>query len=194
MGVIIDSSPPALYYARLMQKLKIPITLDIKKAAQHQTSYSGYVLLTQMKRLTQSLSDNQGDVDVNVQTGKDHQGLLFLKGDAQVKANSVCQRCNESMTIDLTASFAYSPVKAGVLEDEENQLPDWYDTIEINEFGDIELIKLVEDELMLSLPIIPMHDEQDCSAADRQVTWGEIEEVEEEKPNPFAVLEQLKRK
>lgn len=178
-----------------MQKLKIPVTLDIKKAAQHETSYKGIIVLKELKRLTPSLVADQGEVDVEIQTGKDRQGLIFLKGQAQVEVASVCQRCNENMTIDLTATFAYSPVKPGAQDDDEdNQLPDWYDAIEINEFGEVELRKLIEDELMLGLPIIPMHDEQDCPAADRQTSWGKIEEVVEEKPNPFAVLEQLKRK
>lgn len=177
-----------------MQKLKIPVTVDIKKAAQHEISYKGYIVLSELKRLTQSLTAVQGDVDVNVETGKDQQGLNFLKGEAQVKVATVCQRCSEDMTLDLTASFAYSPVKPGAQDDEDNQLPDWYDAIEINEFGEVDLRKLIEDELILCLPIIPSHEAQDCPATGREMTWGEIEEVEEEKPNPFAVLEQLKRK
>lgn len=176
------------------QKLKIPVTLDVKKAAKHETRYQGYIVLNRLKRLTQSLSADQGDIDVDVQTGKDQQGLLFIKGDAQVEAITVCQRCNENMTIDLNTSFAYSPVKAGAENDEDNQLPDWYDAIEINEFGEIDLRKLIEDELILSLPLICMHDEADCPASDRKMSWGEIKEIKEEKPNPFAVLEQLKRK
>jgi uncharacterized protein len=177
-----------------MQKLKIPVTLDVRKVAQHQTSYKGYVALAQLKRLTQSLTCTEGDVDVNIQTGIDERGLNFLKGEATVAGQVVCQRCNENMTLDLAAEFAYSPVKAGYEDDEDNQLPEYYEPVQVNEFGEIALRDLIEDELILEVPLITMHDEQDCPAAGRDMSWGEIEEeVVEEKPNPFAVLKQLKR-
>jgi uncharacterized protein len=177
-----------------MQKQKIPVTLDVKKAAMHDTCYEGYIVLAQLKRLTSSLGSDEGNVDVKVQTGVDEQGLNFLKGQAQVTISLTCQRCNETMPVDLTTDFAFSPVKIGYVEDEENQLPDHYDPIMINEFGEIGLRDLVEDELILDIPLIAMHDEQDCPATGSNMTWGKIEEeVVEQKPNPFAVLKQLKR-
>jgi uncharacterized protein len=177
-----------------MQKLKIPITLDVKKAAQHETCYEGIFVLKQLKRLIVNLTADQGNVDVKVQTGKDERGLTFLKGSARVSVSAICQRCSENMCFDLKCDFAYSPVKRGYEEDEENQLPDYYDPLDVNEFGEVSLRDLIEDELLLSLPLIVKHSLQDCSAADREMTWGKIEEVvEEEKPNPFAVLKQLKR-
>lgn len=176
-----------------MQKLKIPVTLDVKKSAQHEISYEGYIVAAELKRLTKSLVSADGDVDVKLQTGTDPRGLNFLKGQVRVSVALTCQRCNENLNIDLESDFAYSPVKIGYEEDEENQLPDYYEPIFINEFGEIALRDLIEDELILDIPLIAMHDEQDCSAAGRNMTWGKIEEVVEEKPNPFAVLKQLKR-
>ena len=175
-----------------MQKLKIPVTLDVRKAATHDTQYEGYMMLKTLKRLTDGLTSDEGDVDVQLQTGIDEQGLAFLKGQAQVTISTVCQRCNENMTIDLQSDFAYSPVKVGFEEDEENPFPEHYEAVEINEFGEVALRELIEDELILSLPLIPKHDGQQCVAQD--LSFGEIEEeIVEEKPNPFAVLQQLKR-
>jgi uncharacterized protein len=176
-----------------MQKLKIPVTLDVKKVAQHETCYEGYIVLALLKRLTSSLASDIGDVDVKLQTGIDPRGLAFLKGQVRVSTQSICQRCNQNVDIDLQSDFAYSPVKIGYDEDEENQLPEYYDPIFINEFGEIGLRDLIEDELILDVPLIAMHDEQDCPASGKDMTWGKIEEVVEEKPNPFAVLKQLKR-
>lgn len=178
-----------------MQKLKIPVTLDVKKAAVHGTRYEGYVVLKTLKRFTEALTSEEGDVDVILQTGVDEQGLSFLKGEVQVTVSTICQRCNEQMNLDLQADFAYTPVKPGYVEDEEYPLPDHYETIEVNEFGEVALRELIEDELILSMPLIAKHDEQDCPGADRPMSFGEIEEEEivEDKPNPFAVLQQLKR-
>jgi uncharacterized protein len=177
-----------------MQKQKIPVTLDVRKAAVHSTRYEGYVVLAQLKRLTELCVSDKGDVDVVLETGVDPQGLSFLKGQAKTTVEVICQRCNENMSIDLTADFAYSPVSADFVEDEDNPFPEHYEPLVVNEFGEVRLAEIIEDELILDIPLIPKHDEADCSASDMQMSWGEIEEeVEEEKPNPFAVLNQLKR-
>ena len=178
-----------------MQKLKMPVTLDVRKAAQHSTSYEGYMVLAGLKRFTQDLNNNEGDVDIKMQTGFDEQGLAFVKGEAKTQVTLTCQRCNEDMNIDLHCEFAWSPVKPGYDDDGEAALPEYYEPVEVNEFGEIDLRALVEDELILSLPIIPMHDVQDCPARDMPTSYGKIDdEVETEtKPNPFAVLNQLKR-
>ncbi len=182
------------YDARLMQKLKIPVTLDVKKAAVHGTRYEGYTPLKTLKRFTEGLTSDEGDVDVVLQTGVDEQGLSFLKGEVKSTVSSICQRCNEQMNIDLHTDFAYTPVRQGYEEDEDNPLPDYYDTIEINEFGEVSLKELIEDELILAMPIIPKHEIDQCGVSEQDMSFGHIdEEIIEEKPNPFAVLQQLKR-
>ena len=67
-------------------------------------------------------------------------------------------------------------------------LPDEYEPLQVEHepthFGDI-----IEDELILALPIAPMHDKSDCAA------WEPPEvpvEAEEAKQNPFSVLAKLK--
>ena len=71
-----------------------------------------------------------------------------------------------------------------------DELPSYYDAIELDENGEVNLRELVEDELLLAIPLIPRHQLEDCSAPADSV-WGELPE-ELEKPNPFDVLKQLK--
>lgn len=51
-------------------------------------------------------------------------------------------------------------------------------------------LDLVEDELILSLPYVPRHDK--CPELP-EALQSQDEEAEDEKPNPFAVLSQLKK-
>jgi uncharacterized protein len=44
------------------------------------------------------------------------------------------------------------------------------------------------------MPLIPTHDEDECRTGSKDVAIGEIEAAQEERPNPFAVLEKLKSK
>ncbi len=69
-----------------------------------------------------------------------------------------------------------------------------YYFVELNEFGEVDLVQLVEDEFILNLPQVAMHDEADCSVDSDNLVFGELpEEVLEEKPNPFDVLKSLKK-
>ncbi len=70
-------------------------------------------------------------------------------------------------------------------------IPSYYDVIELNEDGEVNLRDLVEEELLLTIPLIPRHEIEDCSADADSVWGGELPE-ELEKPNPFDVLKQLK--
>ena len=56
-----------------------------------------------------------------------------------------------------------------------------------------DLLAVLEDELLMALPLVPMHEQ--CPVAPT-LSAGEADIVSEsaEKPNPFAVLGQLKKK
>ena len=49
------------------------------------------------------------------------------------------------------------------------------------------------DEIILSLPVVPVHDSEHCEVSEADMVFGELPD-EAQKPNPFAVLASLKRK
>ena len=54
-----------------------------------------------------------------------------------------------------------------------------------------DLLAVLEDELIMALPVVPMHE---VCPVTPQLQTGELQAAESvEKPNPFAVLAQLKR-
>ncbi|KKO44292.1 hypothetical protein WG68_16455 [Arsukibacterium ikkense] len=175
-----------------MQKVKIPVTLDPVKAAQKRSIFDGIVPLQTLTRLTESLVEKQGDVAVRIECGTDEQGLAVLQGEAAVQVVVCCERCGEPMTLALDSRFTYTPVKG----DDDAALaliPERYDIIVRDEHGEINLRQLVEDELILALPLFPMHDATDCNISADAMSFGDIG-PEPEKPNPFAILQELKKK
>ena len=187
-----DSKGALLYDARLMQKVKMPVTIDPVKAAQKRSDYEGVIPLVNLTRLTESLLDKQGEVAVRVECGTDQQGLTVIQGSASCEVSVTCERCGDAMTLSLDCSFAYTPVKPD--DDAALELiPERYDVIEKDEHGEINLRQLVEDELILALPLFPMHDEAVCAVSAASMSFGDIG-PEPEKPNPFAVLAELKKK
>jgi len=103
--------------------------------------------------------------------------LPMLSLGVQAELPLVCQRCFSPLpqVLDLEFEFALcdEPPEA-LLEDEQ---VDW-----LEEEAETTIESLVEDELLMALPIAVMHEE---SCVSLQQSAGE-------KPNPFAALKQLK--
>lgn len=172
-----------------MQKVKIPITVEPSKAAQRQLSYSGVLQLEELSRFEQVVLDKTGEVAVNIHCKHDEQGLTVLSGQLSTHVNLVCQRCNEKLGLDLQQDFVYSPVG---MDAQSEHLPEDYDVIELDENGEVNLRQLIEDELILAIPIVPLHDEAACQFIEQPKSFGKVAE-ESEKPNPFEILKQLKK-
>ncbi|ALZ76790.1 23S rRNA accumulation protein YceD [Rheinheimera sp. F8] len=174
-----------------MQKVKIPVTIDPYRTAQKRSSFDGILQLQNLTRLSEQLSNTDGDVAVVIHCGNDEQGLVYIEGEAQCTVQVRCERCGDEMTLNINSSFAYTPLKGD--DSAQEEIPQRYDVVETDEHGEVNLRQLVEDELILALPLFPMHDEGQCDPNKLQMSWGVIE-PEPEKPNPFAILQELKKK
>ena len=90
----------------------------------------------------------------------------------------ICQRCLDEMSVDIALDFDYLLSNSPADDVEDSDEIDW---LEIS--AEMSVRDLVEDELLLAMPIAPVH-EAGCSKHSMQSG---------EKPNPFAVLKQLKK-
>lgn len=173
-----------------MQKVKLPLTVNINKDAQHRYDYQGYYSSGQMGRIKEMVNDVSSDVQASLSFFIDEQKLVVMEGRASLEVKVECQRCNQPYLLKLDTHFFYSPVKN---DEQAEALPERYEPIEVDQFGEINLLDVVEDELILALPLVPMHEDEHCEVSVAQQVFGELPE-EAEKPNPFAVLANLKRK
>ena len=174
-----------------MQKVKIPRTVDPAKAAQKRLDYDGIIQASLFKRLVETTEGVKRDAEVSLSFGMDEQRLVVISGKANIEVGLECQRCNEVFAHESEVHFTYTPYRG---EKTEEEAPEEYDLVDLNEYGEVDLIQLVEDEFILNLPQIAMHDEADCSVDSDNMVFGEIpEEIVEEKPNPFDVLKSLKK-
>ncbi len=174
-----------------MQNVKIPITIDPIRTAQKRLNFEGIVPFASLPRFGESVLSADGDVIVAVECGTDQQGLVYFQGHAAITVQLRCERCGDAMAHHVHANFAYTPIKSQ--DADLDDIPERYDVVELDEHGEVNLRELVEDEIILAMPLFPMHDEGQCDPAKVQMSWGEIE-PEPEKPNPFAILQELKKK
>ena len=142
-------------------------------------------------RLAESTGKVLSDAQVTLSFYIDPQKLVVMKGRVQVDVELECQRCGEPFKQTLECKFTYSPVANW---DQADDLPEIYEPIEFNEFGEIDLLGAVEDELILALTLVPMHSSEHCEVSAHEQVFGELPEELAKKPNPFAVLANLKQK
>lgn len=171
-----------------MRKVKLPLTIDVRHAAQKRLDYQGVYTGDQLARFASVVVSVDSDAQCNMSFSIDSQNLVLLKGDVAVQVTLACQRCGQPFRYPLHVSYCVSPVQS---EEQVAQLPDAYEPIDVDEFGEIDLLVLVEDEMIVSLPVVPMHDPEHCEMSVRQMVFGELPE---QSPGSFAILASLKRK
>lgn len=170
-----------------MHNLKLPITISPSRSAQRRLVCEGVLKLSDMTRLLAECESASEHVQVSVKFDVDERGLAVMSGTASTSVALTCQRCNGPFEEELKVEFTFSPAKNA--EAAEN-IPSYYDVVELDENGEVNLLELMEEELILMIPLIPRHELKDCPA-DADTVWGELPE-EVEQPNPFEVLKQLK--
>lgn len=164
----------------------LPEYIDPFRYAEQALSLQGFVGLTDMARLRTSLSSTEGEVAANLQFGIDEQGLAFIKGHLKALLTLPCQRCLEPFKYEIISDFLLGLVST---LDEANALPASYEPALV-EAGELAVREIIEDELILNLPIIPKHDPEICQASMSLSDSG----GEQGEENPFHVLQSLKHK
>ncbi|WP_296219129.1 YceD family protein [Pseudomonas sp. UBA2684] len=166
----------------------IPPHVDPRKLADRGTILTGELLLADLPRLCDPLADNQGMVRAKFSFERDERNAVVLHSELEVEVKMVCQRCLDLVALQIHSACDYAVVKEGA---NTQSVPQGYDVLEMGE-DPLDLLALVEEELLLALPIVPAHDPKDCQ---QPAGLDEPEPSEDEvtRSNPFSVLAQLKR-
>ncbi len=152
----------------------------------------GTAPVSEMARLQDVLASPDGQVSYVLRglTGKDGKALLelALEGECQLR----CQRCLQGLHYTIKTVSLLMPVPEIELEGSspeggELEEADGIDRIAAD--AHLDVLGLVEDEILLGLPFSPRHELGACTAAAK-----EAGNVPAGKPNPFAVLRELKDK
>ena len=169
--------------------------LDIVAFAEAGASLSGEDPLSHYARLSREDLDGEGKAVVRWQTQGRSEPVaggapeIWLDLQAQTELGMQCQRCLEPMrqalAFERSFRFVRDEATAELLDEElEDDVLVWR--------KDFDLQALVEDELLMELPVAPRHEV--CpSTPPMQVQTHDFDAGEQEKPNPFAALKALKK-
>ena len=145
-------------------------------------SVSGTIALTDLARLSDVLVDTAGEVAYKLvgDFGLDRRARLNLTAAGVLPLR--CQRCLARMEWPLDIEVVLELVRPGQQIPEDELENDEFDAIEAS--PDLDVLALVEDEIVLAVPIAPRHESCD---APRPVKGSE-------KESPFASLVKLRKK
>lgn len=194
LGVILpipfDSWAAHPYYVALMLKGTsqdtLPRMVDPRKFAQQGISIDGVVAVAEMPRLLSALAGDSAEITAELEFCIAEEGRKTLRGKASSTVEVVCQRCLDSMPLELEVEFNLAVVWD---EDQAVALPKYLDPW-IHGEGVADLYSVIEEELLLDLPMVSYH-EVECVARERFQS-GELVETPEPVDNPFQMLKQLK--
>lgn len=170
-----------------MSEKFIPEHIDPFRYAEQQLGLEGIIPVTQMARLQSNLASLENVAKVKLQFGVDEQKVTFLSGHLETNLTLQCQRCMEPFNYEIISDFVLGIVKT---LDEANALPEHYEPALATE-GSLALRELIEDEIILNLPIIPRHEPDACKV---QLPFADAGWEQGKGDNPFHVLESLKQK
>jgi uncharacterized protein len=171
-----------------------PRRLDVAAAAVANSALAGRWPLSELARLAH---DAAGRVDEPVtwsarfeqrrELGAAPRAWLQLQAQARVARE--CQRCLQPVLLQLGVdrTFAFAPTEdEAAAQDAESE----HDVLGLSRQFDLR--ELVEDELLLALPIVPMHEQ--CPAPLLEAAPSQAEAAADVAPaHPFAALAALKR-
>jgi uncharacterized protein len=188
---LLTSSGETYTIAPLMQSL-IPEFLDFVQKADHGAEVKGVWPVSRMQRFSASLLNDSGDVQVDLRFGR-HGKLRTLSGELSVCLNVTCQRCLQAMQYPLQTQINLALIKDDA---EADELPAEFEPL-LLEAEEMNLAAVIEDELLLALPLVLAH-EHDCSnflqqQAQRQKQEAAQAAEQKAKNNPFAVLKDLRK-
>ncbi|WP_188661454.1 YceD family protein [Arenimonas soli] len=162
----------------------LPPVLDAWRMVAAKRLFDGRLPLSGMPRLRPVLADAEGDCRFEVEFGVDALGMRYVEVRAEAELPLLCQR-----TLERFLHPVRIDQRLGLITDESQEaaLPEGVEPLLLDASGELNPAGLVEDELILAVPVVPI----DPDSAEIEANWPD-EAEEDEKPNPFAALAALK--
>ena len=136
----------------------IPLRVKASQAAARHEAFAGSLPLAKLPRLAAALDDPAGELQVELQATRDDEGQDWLHGEIRGRLPLTCQRglhpfdwnCDVALSLALVGSEAE---EQKLLKDSESYLV---------EDDQLPLRDLVEDEVLLALPMTPRCEDPEC--------------------------------
>jgi uncharacterized protein len=149
-----------------------PERVSPRKWCDSKGTINSSIPLGKLLRLSEYLDENHSQAEVCLSFDRDASGTCCLTGTVTARVSLECQRCLKPVTVDLESAIdikvaANDADSARIAESAANPL-DRLEIIVCHE-GELNLLSVIEDELIMSLPIVASHADEQCSE-----TWNRL--------------------
>ena len=163
-----------------------PETFDPWMLARTQGRLRGSVAMAAMPRLASLLLDDGGAATFDLCGETDAEDRACLTGLASARIRLTCQRCLQPLELELEVNFDLVPVTC---TDEAKTLPADCEPLMVSLQGRVKVSDIVEDELILGLPLVAHH--QDGGCASQLAGRDDSDSRDTSRQRPFADLAEI---
>ena len=167
---------------------KLRKSYQVQKEVAQKSCFAGQVALSELKRLGELIplegaGAQERNIEVNFEFLSNEFDVPMVAGRLQASLELECQRCLQPLEYPMVVDFRLMIDASDEMVEHSSE-----DTL-YSDDGYIEIEEVIEDEMILALPLVAMHEDTACNE-----NW-QVAELQAETPrreNPFAVLQQLK--
>ena len=165
---------------------RVPEAVDAWRMVAARREFEGRIPLATMVRLRDSLLQPEGDARYVLAFGIDALKVPFAELRIEAELPLECQSSLQRFLLPVQLVQ-----RLGLIRDEADEaaLPPEYEALLVEADGMLKPAELVEDELILALPVVPVSPE--AEAVEREFVPSAEETAQ---ANPFAALAGLKKK
>jgi uncharacterized protein len=167
---------------------KLRKSYQVQKEVAQKGCFEGQIALSELKRLGELIplegaGAQERNIDVNFEFLRHELDVPTVAGRLKTSLELLCQRCLKPLEYPMVVDFSL------MIDASDEMVEHSSDDTLYSDGGYIDISEVVEDELILALPLVAMHEDTACNE-----NW-QVAELQAETPireNPFAVLQQLK--
>jgi uncharacterized protein len=185
----LTAADAILNIPRLMSA-DVPEILDAWRMVAARRGFAGRLPLSAMARLRDALLDDEGEVAFALDFDRDNLRVPYVELRIEAALPLQCQRTLQRFLHPVQIVQRLGLIAAGQEDDEveEAALPPGYEALMVAEDGMLRPAELIEDELILAIPVVPVKPGSEAVERD----WP-VQPDEEMRANPFAALADLKK-
>ena len=164
--------------------MAVPLVIDSLDFVCKAEVRRGKIAIAGFQRLQDYLASNSGELGYAVTGVLDANGRPVLRVDIQGIVNLQCQRCLEELkhVLDIHTELLLAQNEQELQHFDEDESLDC-----ILAQPDMDVLSLIEDEIILGLPVSPRHEQSRCTSGGRE------DGKATRKVSPFAALAALKK-
>lgn len=167
-------------------RVQVPESLDAWRMVSARRGVEGRLPLSSLTRLADSLVDTEGEVSYSLDFDRDALQVPYVELRIDAELPLLCQRSLQRFLLPVKIVQRLGLIRD---ESEEAALPPDYEPLLMPADGMLQGAELVEDELILAVPVVPVMPGTEAMERDWPAPGAETERA-----NPFAALSALKKR